>query len=1705
MRRTSLLLLLLTLLHSLATAATDTLVTRLLSSTHGDLPCDETAVTLQDRDGFIWIGTRLGLYRYDGYALQSYRNDIDHPHRFTSCDIKQLAEDRDGVLWIGTFRGVNRLDKRTGEVLRFNDGDSVPSGYTWQLVCDRDGIVRARSDRGWYAYTDGRWQRTSEPTVPLAPNGSAVQRDRDGATWRCLPFGGVELSMPRRSPFANDRLRDTTDAIRALTVDASGTLWVGTQRGDVLRRDAATGDLVATRFRTMAGEDIRQPLQVNALCALPDGRLMVGTERHGLYACAADGTVLMHYDRATPWLCDNCIYSLLATPDGRLLIGTWAGLSVMEPGGSGSYIAAAGTTDLRHTHVLSITQTAADDYWLGLIGGVLHLQGPLTTPSHARAFLYTYVGQSATTPASVGQSADTDEPANPNYRIGGIYRILRDGHGDLWACTSEPGLLRYDADSDAFCSVSRQFGISGDNVRSMEEDADGRLWMLTNCGLACLDTPQPDGERPLHLYTVRHGLPRNYYGNSTSLSLADGRLCVAAGSDLTVLTPAEAAQRVGPAPHRCLVTDITVQGISLWDMESRAWQRVADVLPPYTRHVTLPPGRGTLGISFSSFNFVEPEAVQFAYRLEGMENEWVYPQAGVSTVRYVNLSPGTYTFRVRTTDGAEEAQLRITVLPPLWRRWWAWCLYALAVLAAVAYVRRRWQLRRERLEMQRLMALERERNEELSAIVAQLGRQQGQPAPTGVEVAEAISSYDADFLRRCDEAIRQNLSNPEFDQQALIAAVGTSHSTLYRKLKTLCGTDATTYIRRFRLQTACEMMRRQPGIRVAELADAVGFSSPKYFATCFRKEMGCTPTEWVAKGGLHALCLLFCLSGLMSLHAQPALHIGTAEGMPAEHVVCLAEDGRGMLWMGTEEGLVGYDGVGFEHYTTENSGLTGNGFSALWADTLTGRLWLGLKSGLAVMDLQTRRIHPYEIPGFYNIADLAPAADGGLWVLNIEDRFAHLSADPDGKTTERTAVVYEMADFQGLYNRPTMLRDLGGGRLSVESPVGCWLVDVQTRAVESRPQPEGWDDLAHRLLLTDHNGNRWRGSAGGLECWPHRQSEFQLLQAEDGGQDFMASSVLSMPDTTFWVGTSGKLFHYDQAGKLLQCCPIRTPQGIALYPYVLRQESEETLLLGTEAEGLWRFNRLTGRLQQIPSPSSVLSVYALHRQSHRWLLATSDGVYELRDGENGLERLTDMNRALPSHYVFSLAEDAQKKLWVGIYGSGIQIFDAQGRHLQSLNPRDTIPGLPSFPSGAITHLHCDSHGRMWAATLEGVIRFDDTREPTRYTLYSLGHGLPTLYIRAIGEDGDGRLWVTTNRGLVRFDEARDVFCTYHRPSGLPGRPFCNGALALLADGQMAIGSEGGATLFDPQEAAEPKPLPRLQLMSFMLLRTDPHGAMASQFIPQDSLTFGYRDNTFTLTFSLADAALAEMVEYAYRVDGAGGQWISLGQSPKLTLHSLVPGNYSVEMRVRLMGQPWPEEAACTVAFRVRPPWWLSWWAYVLYAMLALGVIVQVMRAYRRRLALENNLRYVISLNKDLSAQLAERENAAMQPAQAQDTREQEMPVSTISKADQALLDKLSRIIFDNLDNPELDIDLLCDRMAMSRSTLYRKVKNMLGMSTNEYIRMVRLDEAARRIAHGDLTEQTIAAIAGDCGFNSLSYFRTCFKERFGVTPSEYGK
>ena len=109
---------------------------------------------------------------------------------------------------------------------------------------------------------------------------------------------------------------------------------------------------------------------------------------------------------------------------------------------------------------------------------------------------------------------------------------------------------------------------------------------------------------------------------------------------------------------------------------------------------------------------------------------------------------------------------------------------------------------------------------------------------------------------------------------------------------------------------------------------------------------------------------------------------------------------------------------------------------------------------------------------------------------------------------------------------------------------------------------------------------------------------------------------------------------------------------------------------------------------------------------------------------------------------------------------------------------------------------------------------------------------------------------------------------------------------------------------------------------------------------------------------------------------------------------------------------------------------------------------------------------------------------------------------SLSKIDNEFIEKVTTIIEDNLDSDKVDVTFIADKMNMSHSTLYRKIKALSGISANEFIRKVRIRNAEQLLLTG---KYTISEISYMVGINSITYFRQCFKEEFGMVPSEYIK
>jgi ligand-binding sensor domain-containing protein/signal transduction histidine kinase len=437
---------------------------------------------LQDRRGFIWIGTYNGLNRYDGYRFKTYKPVPNNPNSLAGLFISALFEDRSGILWIGTDQGLNRFDPMAERFMLFRadpDNANGLSGFPEHITQDRDGMLWLATHNGLNRLNPASGRFTRYRNDPNDPNSLSsddvrfVLEDRRGMLWVATAAGidafdrqtgrVLRYSNSEQPPF--DRILE----------DRAGMLWVSaTRRGGLASLDPKTG--VFTRYTWF--DDWPEPPGTRGCSGIHE-------DRHGTIWLATKPDGLVRFDRARrsftryrnnpanpASLNDNEDLSLLEDREG----GIWVGTSVggvnrfsSEPPPFMTYRREPGNPNSLAEGLLhSVFEDSQGILWIGTnqLNRVDRRTGRYTIYAH--------------------------DPANPgSITTGVVYAMVEDRAGVLWFGTWGGGLNRFDRRTGRFKAYRNDPGdsasLSHDNILSLLVDRGGKLWAGTDDGLNRLD------------------------------------------------------------------------------------------------------------------------------------------------------------------------------------------------------------------------------------------------------------------------------------------------------------------------------------------------------------------------------------------------------------------------------------------------------------------------------------------------------------------------------------------------------------------------------------------------------------------------------------------------------------------------------------------------------------------------------------------------------------------------------------------------------------------------------------------------------------------------------------------------------------------------------------------------------------------------------------------------------------------------------------------------------------------------------------------------------------------------------------------------------------------------------------------------------------------------------------------------------------------
>ena len=659
------------------------------------------------------------------------------------------------------------------------------------------------------------------------------------------------------------------------------------------------------------------------------------------------------------------------------------------------------------------------------------------------------------------------------------------------------------------------------------------------------------------------------------------------------------------------------------------------------------------------------------------------------------------------------------------------------------------------------------------------------------------------------------------------------------------------------------------------------------------------------------------------------------QSLSQNHATSIARAPSGDMWVGTYYGLNRYLGDGkfdsfFADYNNPNA-LGSSNVNRILASA--ENIWIG-------------------------------TGDKGLMLYQPDTNdFDQYFSGSDAKSTSLSALFY----------------DASGGLWIAFSPAGVARADRYSAAFQIyQHEPANPNSLSYTDVLSlaeDEERNLWVGTRKGLNYLDFSLDKITRYMHDDEDPSSLPSSMVSAvaldKDKSVWVGTAwggvGRLDPVTQ--KFRRYMPENdNPNSLVnREAWSLSIDSLDRLWVGSNMGGLHRYRPQSDDFVRyhFREPGKSTSGRALDIEEDdrgAFWLSTDDGLFRLAREHQNLGSDSANNQAPTESY--------------------FEYFAQLGDHVIK----------PSIP--VIRDTFQDSHGNIWLGTEGGGVNVWYRAENT-FHVYGMQEGLAHDSVSSIVEDDAGFIWMSTGGGISRFDPITKTFKTFTKENGLKSNIFNHPAGLKTAAGQIAFGGVGGLTIVDPTLIFTNHYQAPLRMTAFYLFNLpvkvdNPFysntNAGEAKFLEKSwaysesptsdftlaqsisytqEITLRHDQSVFTFEFSLLNFDITEKNHYAYKLEGFDEHWTYAKTNRAATYTNLDSGEYTFRVRASNNEGIWMDQEL-SVALFILPPWWQTWWAYLIYCMAFMSFFLGIIYSqYARR-------QFVEAQNKLLEDKIIER-------------------------------------------------------------------------------------------------------------------------------------
>ena len=868
--------------------------------------------------------------------------------------------------------------------------------------------------------------------------------------------------------------------------------------------------------------------------------------------------------------------------------------------------------------------------------------------------------------------------------------------------------------------------------------------------------------------------------------------------------------------------------------------------------------------------------------------------------------------------------------------------------------------------------------------------------------------------------------------------------------------------------------------------------------------------------------------------------------LPNNYVLRITEAPEDRLWLGTRDGLTCFDRRRNTFRSYHLQSQNARTIDALFTSS-DGTIWVGTSNGVSRYDAETDEFTDFSmVAGVRSFSEdkkgniYIGTWEGGLFRLNPKS--GKLVAYP--RLSERNTVQSQLVDSRGRLwigtwengiirlDHPENESNPGVHRMNegrpdfrtfhqlVEDSVshaiwGCCIEGLTSVDLDDEQKVENHSELSFCYsLATDGHGNLWVLTRNqGLVHLSTKPSPFHFYHLNTTGLELPVNriqTVYTSDGNYFWLGLQ--------------------PYGLALY-----DRRENRVNYNTHIPGM---QQMTGT-----SGIHVQTIYAFIQRSEQELwLGSSQGIVVCRTGEparllprertpfigdgnvNTFCQLHDgtvlvgqsagigvafsdtQGRLLVSNVdVRNIIEGHDHRIWVATDNSGIISFTGDMRQPQSIQSRLYSPVKGNYPLKDAIAVYEDSHHRIWAISNGGALFLYDV-EKDQFIVVNQRYHLNVNRIYAIGGDEKGQLWLSTDKGLIclKIDDQGKCHPAYYSvEDGLEKIRFSANGLSRFGQ-ELFLGSANGFFSFKPAQMDHWQPADSASLLVTGLQINDrpyewldsvlQHRISAEPPYTTRQITIPASIRKFTVEFALLAYQNEQQCKYAYRLEGYDHDWHYVDADNRQAAYQNLPsGTYQLKLRAidsygNLVELPY------AIQVRVLPPWYRTWWAYLIYLLLLGSAAYGVKEWYK------NRLNHRARLQQRVNELLHYREMMVMKQFEGA-RKVLEAEEQQHSSPDELFLSKAIDCVKQHLDDADYDREQFASDMCVSSSTLYNKLRALTGQNVTAFMNSIRLKEACSIVRQRP--DISMTELSMEVGFNTPKYFTKLFKKEFGMLPREY--